>query len=159
MDLTGPLPTTAEGNRFILIIMDYATRWPEAIALRTTGSTTIADQLMILFNRSGIPEEILTDCGRNFISRLMTELYKLLGVKGIKTTPYHPACDGLVEWSNSTLKSMIRKTVKVWRGQWDLAIPFLLGEYRRAPNETTGFTPLELLYGRQIRGPMQALRQ
>ena len=54
---------------------------------------------------------------------------------------------------------MIRKTLKVWHGQWDLAIPFLLGEYRRAPNETMGFTPLELLYGRQIRGPMQALRQ
>ena len=68
----GPLPTTAEGNRFVLIIMDYATRWPEAIALWTTESTAIADQLMILFNRTCIPEEILTDCGRNLINRLMT---------------------------------------------------------------------------------------
>ena len=100
MDLTELLPTTAEENRFILVIMDYATRWPEAIALRSTESTTIADQLMILFNRTGIPEEILTDCGRNLISRLMTELYKLLGVKGIKTTSYHPASDGLVERFN-----------------------------------------------------------
>ena len=54
MDLTGTLPTTAEGNSFVLVIMDYATRWPEAIALRTPESTTISDQLMILFNRTGI---------------------------------------------------------------------------------------------------------
>ncbi len=94
MDMTGPLPTTAEGNRYVLVSIDYATRWPEAIALRTTESTTIADQLMILFNRTGIPEEILTDCGRNFISRLMTELYKLLGVK---------------RYQNYTLSSSLRR--------------------------------------------------
>ena len=158
MDMIGPFPTTAEGKRFALVVMDYATQWPEAFPLRVTDSVTVADELMILFTRVGVPDEILTDCGIFFVSRLMKELYRLLGVKSITTTPYHPATDGMVERFNATLKMMMRKTSKKWDGQWDLALPFLLGEYRRSPNDSTGFTPSELLYGRQIRGPLQALK-
>ncbi len=54
---------------------------------------------------------------------------------------------------------MLKKTLKVWNGQWDLDLPHMLGEYRRAPHESTGFTPSELLYGRQIRGPLQNLKE
>ena len=89
----------------------------------------------------------------------MKELYRSIGVTGLQTTPYHPERDGLVERFNTTLKSMLKKTLKVWNGQWDLALPHVLGEYRRAPHESTGFTPSELLYGRQIRGPLQNLKE
>ena len=78
---------------------------------------------------------------------------------GIRTTPYHPECDGLVERFNASMKGMMRKILPDWDRQWDKALPHILGEYRRAPNETTGFTPSELLYGRQIRGPLQMLRE
>ena len=122
----GPLPTTAVGNQFILVIIDYATRWPEAIPLRFTDSETVADQLLLLYTRVGIPNQILTDCRPNFVSRLLKELYKLLGVSSITTTPYQSATDGLVERYNGIIKSMIRKTSKLWHGQWDLALPFLL---------------------------------
>ena len=158
MDMIGPFPTTAKGKRFALVVMDSATRWSEAFPLRVTDSVTVADELMISFTRVGVPDEILTDCGKKFVSRLMKELYRLLGVKSITTTPYHPATDGMVERFNATLKMMMRKTSKKWDGQWDLALPFLLGEYRRSPNDSTRFTPSELLYGRQIRGPLQALK-
>ena len=67
---------------------------------------------MVLFTRVGVQDEILTDRGTNFVSLLMQELYKLMGVKGIKTTPYHPEMDGMMERSNSTLKNMLRKTLK-----------------------------------------------
>lgn len=56
------------------------------------------------------------------------------------------------------MKDMIRKTSKRWCGQWDEALPFILGEYRHTPNSTTGFTPSELLLGRQMDGPLQALK-
>ena len=136
--MVGPLPTTAAGNCFILVVVDYATRWPEAFPLRSTDNKSVADQLLLMFTRVGVPEQILTDCGQNSVSRLLKELYQLLGVQSITTTPYHPATDGLVERYNKIIKNMIRRTSKLWHGQWDLALPFLLGELRRTPNTTTG---------------------
>ena len=82
------------GNRHILM---YATRYPEAIALRTIDAEHIVEELIKLIARVGVPKEILTDHGSNFMSQLLEELYRLLGVKAIRTSPYHPQTDGLVE--------------------------------------------------------------
>ena len=108
---------------------------------------------MQFFSRVGIPREILTDCGTNFTSRLMKELYSLLQVKSIRISPYHPQTDGRV---NGTMKSMLRKVVQKFDKQWDKALPYLMFAYRE---ESTGFSPFELLYGRQVRGPLDILRE
>ena len=100
MDLVGPLPRTAAGNKFILVICDYATRYPEAIALPDTTAETVAEHLITLFTRVGIPAEILTDQGANFMSALLKALYKRLNIKSIRTSPYRPQSDGLVERFN-----------------------------------------------------------
>ena len=97
MDIVGPLPRSSSGKRFILVICDYATRYPEAIALRTVDANAVAEELLRVFARVGIPEEILTDQGANFTSQLLAEVYRLLQIKPIRTTPYHPQTDGLVE--------------------------------------------------------------
>ena len=97
MDVVGPLPRSSSGKRFILVICDYATRYPRAIALRTVDAPTIAEELLKFFARMGVPEEILTDQGTNFTSQLLAEVYRLLHIKPIRTTPYHPQTDGLVE--------------------------------------------------------------
>ena len=73
MYLVGPLLRTKLNNRHILVVMDYATRWPEAFPLSTTESQAIADELLVLFTRIGVLKEIVTDCGANFLSRLMRE--------------------------------------------------------------------------------------
>ena len=109
MDVVGPLPCSSSGKRFILVICDYATRYPEAIALRIADAPTIAEELLKFFARMGVPEEILTDQGTNFTSQLLAEVYHLLHIKPIRTTPYHPETDGLVERFNNTLKAMLRK--------------------------------------------------
>lgn len=70
MDIIGPLPKSRSGKRFVLVIVDYATRYPEAIVLRTIDAGTIADKLIQVFARVGIPEEVLTDQGSNFTSKL-----------------------------------------------------------------------------------------
>jgi len=111
MDLIGPLPRSRKGNKYILTIVDYATRYPEAVALPSTEASRIAKELITLFSRVGIPEEILSDQGANFMSDLLQELYQLLHIRRIRTTPYHPQTDGLVERFNGTLKSMLRKFV------------------------------------------------
>ena len=111
MDIIGPLPRSRSGCRYILVICDYATRYPEAIPLRSIDAKHIAEEMIKVFARVGIPEEILTDQGSNFTSKLLSEFYRLLKVQAVRTSPYHPQCDGLVERFNLTLKMMLRKVV------------------------------------------------
>ncbi|XP_055367899.1 uncharacterized protein LOC129604626 [Betta splendens] len=159
MDIVGPLEKSSAGHRYILVISDYATRYPEAFPLRTATSPNIVPALVQLFSRVGIPEEILTDQGTNFTSRLMGQLYRQLGITAIKTTPYHPQTDGLVERFNQTLKNMLRKFVVDTGKDWDKWLPFVLFAYREVPQASTGFSPFELLYGWQVRGPLDLLRE
>ena len=126
MDIVGPLPRSRSGNRYILVVCDYATRYPEAIPLRTIDAEVIAQELMKIFARVGIPKEILTDQGSNFQSQLLAELYRLLHIGALRTSPYHPQTDGLVERFNKTLKDMLKKTASEEGKDWDRLIPFLL---------------------------------
>ena len=97
--------------------------------------------------------------GTNFMSTLLEEVYRLLQVKRIRTSPYHPQTDGLVERFNGTLKMMLRKFVSRNQKDWDDYLPYLLFAYREVPQESTGFSPFELLYGRRVRGPLDVLRE
>ncbi|XP_069045871.1 uncharacterized protein [Lepisosteus oculatus] len=112
MDLVGPLIRTTKGHQYILVIVDYATRYPEAIPLRAATAKNIARELVQLFARVGIPKEILTDQGTPFMSKVMRDLCELLGIQQIRYSVYHPQTDGLVERFNKTLKSMLRKTMQ-----------------------------------------------
>ena len=159
MDVVGPLPCTQRGNRFILSICDYAARYPEAIALPSVDAPRVAKELVNLFSHMGVPDEILTDQGTNFMSSLLEEVYYLLHIKRIRTTPYHPQTDGLVERFNGTLKGMLRKFVSRNQKDWDQYLPYLLFAYCEVPQETTGFSPFELLFGRRVRGPLDVLKE
>ena len=159
MDIVGPLLTSRAGNRYVLVVCDYATRYPEAIPLKSIDAEHVAEKLVELFARVGIPREILTDQGSNFMSQLLVELYRLLHVKPIRTSPYHPQTDGLVERFNQTLNSMLRKATAIDGKDWDKLIPYLLFAYREVPQVSTGFSPFELLYGRDVRGPLDILRE
>ena len=156
MDIIGPLPRSLAGHRYVLVVCDYATRYPEAVALRTIESEAVAEEI---FSRVGIPKEILTDQGSNFTSQLLVEVYRLLHVNAIRTSPYHPQTDGVVERFNQTLKGMLRKTACQEGKDWDRYIPYVLFAYREMPQETTGFSPFELLYGREVRGPLDVLKE
>ena len=158
MDIVGPLERTNSGNKYILVLVDYATRYPEAIPLRSIDAETIADELIRVFARVGVPQRILTDQGSNFTSTLMKQVANLLRINQIQTSPYHPQTDGLVERFNGTIKSMLRKFVKDAPKQWDELIPYLLFAYREVPQAATGFSPFELLYGRHVRGPLDILQ-
>nr|XP_054594838.1 uncharacterized protein LOC129162695 [Nothobranchius furzeri] len=159
MDIVGPLERTQAGNCFILVICDYSTRYPEAFPLRNITAKQVAYALLQLFSRVGIPAEILTDQGTNFLSNTLKQIYRLLGIKGIRTTPYHPQTDGLVERYNRTLKSMLKKFISINGKDWDKWLPYLLFAYREVPQASTGFSPFELLYGRQLRGPLDILQE
>uniref|UniRef100_A0A9J8D6N2 Gypsy retrotransposon integrase-like protein 1 n=1 Tax=Cyprinus carpio carpio TaxID=630221 RepID=A0A9J8D6N2_CYPCA len=159
MDLIGPLERSARGHRFALVIVDYATRYPEAVALRNISAKSVADALFRLISRVGIPKEILTDQGTAFMSRTLNELYELLGIKSVRTSVYHPQTDGLVERFNRTLKTMIRKFVQEDAKNWDRWLEPLLFAVREVPQASTGFSPFEHLYGRQPRGVLDVLKE
>lgn len=90
---------------------DYATRYPEAFPLKLITASAIAPVLLQLLSRVGIPQEMVKDQGTAFLSQTLQQVYCLLGIKGIRTTPYHPQTDGLVERYNQTLKAMLRTFV------------------------------------------------
>ncbi|XP_064103315.1 uncharacterized protein LOC135213265 [Macrobrachium nipponense] len=137
----------------------YSTRYPEAVPLKGIETEQVAEALVQIFSRVGIPKEILSDMGTQFTSNLMKEVGRLLSVKQLVTTPYHPACNGLVERFNGTLKTMLRKMSSERPKDWDRYLPALLFAYRGVPQESTGFSPFELLYGRTVRGPMTVLKE
>lgn len=159
IDLVGPIGTekTRKGNRFILTVMDFATRYPEAIALRNIDTKTVAEALLEIFSRLGIPQEILSDQGAQFVSNLMKEVCRLLQIKGITTTPYHPMCNGMVERFNATLKKTLIRLSEDQPRDWDRYLPAALFAYREVPSESTGFSPFDLMYGRSVRGPTEVL--
>lgn len=160
VDIVGPIyPMTDRKNRYILTIVDYATRYPEAIALPNIEAQTVAEALVTTFSRVGIPREILTDQGAQFTSEVMRQVSQLLSIRQLVTTPYHLACNGLVERFNGTLKQMLKRMCSERPQDWDRYIDALLFAYRDVPQESLGFSPFELLYGRQVRGPMGILRE
>ncbi len=149
MDLIGPLEWSVRGHRFALVLVDYATRYPEAVVLRNISAKSVAVALFRMISRVGIPKEILSNQGMAFMSRTIRKLYELLGIKSIRTSVYHPQTDGLVERFNRTLKTMIRKFVYEDAKNWDKWLQPLLFAVREVSQASTGFSPFELLYGRQ----------
>lgn len=139
--------------------MDYATRFPEAFPMKNQDAESVANALIEMFSRVGFPKEILSDQGTNFMSSLISELCKMLKVRKLSTTPYHPQANGLVERFNGTLKQMLKAYAVVEPLKWDVHLPYVLFAYREVPNESTGFTPFELLYARHVRGPLDILKE
>ena len=155
VDLVGPIkPVTANKNRYILTIVDYATRYPEAVALPNIETSTVAEAMVEVFCRVGVPQEILSDRGTQFTSEMMREVGRLLSIRQLTTTPYHPARNGLVERFNQTLKQILKRVCADRPSDWDRYLAPVLFAYRAAPQASLGFSPFELLYGRHVRGPL-----
>ena len=160
VDLIGPIyPASDRGHRFILTLVDYATRYPEAVPLKDIETETVAEALVNMFSRVGIPKEVLSDRGSQFMSKVMKEVCRLLSVKQLFTTPYHPMCNGLVEKFNGTLKNMLKRMSAERPKDWDRYISALLFAYREVKQESLGFSPFELIYGRTVRGPMSVMKE
>ena len=159
IDLIGPLPASKRGHRWIITLVDYATRYPEAKPLKTTDTAEVAEALVEIFSRLGIPKKMVSDQGTQFTSNLMTEISRLLSINQITTTPYHAMANGLVERFNGTLKQMLKKMCMDAPLEWDRYLPAVLFAYREVPQDSTKFSPFEMLYGRSVRGPMEILKQ
>jgi len=138
--------------------MDLATHYPEAVPLKNHTAEEVANALAQIFSHFGLPEEILSDQGTEFMSELMQHFFFPLGIKQIRASPYHPETNGSCERFHRTLKSMLRAVVNDFNDSWCECLPWELFAYREIPVETLGFSPFELMYGYSVRGPLSLLR-
>ena len=147
------LPMTDRGNKHVVVVQDLFTSFavPDQKAERT--ARLLADEVVPCF---GVPESLLSDRGTNLLSILMTDLCRMLGIKKLNTTAYHPQCDGAVERFNRTLKSVLRTHAARFGSQWDQCLPGILWAYRNTPHSSTGEKPSFLLYGVDCRLPTEA---
>ncbi|POS82770.1 hypothetical protein EPUL_005785, partial [Erysiphe pulchra] len=154
IDVAGPFPVTENGNKFILVVMDYFSKWVEAYALPNQEAVTIADVIVKeLVSRFGVPNELHSDQGRNFESALFSRMCQTLGIRKTRTTALHPQSDGMVERMNRTMGKYLAKVVSEHQRDWDQYLHLFLLAYRSSINETTGQTPANVIFGREVRLP------
>ncbi|KAJ8703953.1 hypothetical protein PYW07_013247 [Mythimna separata] len=158
IDVAGPFPVTDDGNKYIVVIQDYFTKWPEVFAIPNQEATTVAKKVVEeVVCRYGAPLEIHSDQGRNFESTLFQEMCTLLGIYKTRTTPAHPQSDGMVERFNQTLENHLAKVVDDHQKDWDRYIPLFLMSYRSAVHDSTGHTPARVNFGREMRLPVDII--
>jgi len=153
-DLSGALPETERKNKYVLVVCDHMTKFVQMYALQETSAPTVANKLVEFMCQFGMSDNILSDQGRNYQSILLEAVYELLDVKRLRTTAYHPECDGLSERFMRTLKAMLASLVNEWQTNWDLLLPQLAFAYNTSVHNTTKQTPFELMFGRKPKIPI-----
>ena len=136
VDLDVPLsPSVREREpvAYILTVVDFATRYPEAVALPKIETERVAEAFLEVFSRVGFPKEMLSDKGTQFTSDLMKEVSRLVSTKQLFTTPYNPRCNGLCERINGVLKSMLKKMCQERPKDWDRYLPAIPFAYQEVP--------------------------
>ena len=159
IDCVGPLPRTSSGHQYLLTMMCAATRYPEAIPLRSISADKIADSLIEFFTRYGLPKTVQTDQGTNFNSRLFQKVLGRLHISHQMSSAYHPQSQGALERFHQTLKTMLRTYCVDHQKDWNKGVPLMLFAIREAVQESTGFSPFELVFGHTVRGPLKLLQE
>uniref|UniRef100_A0A1A8I1B8 Gypsy retrotransposon integrase-like protein 1 n=1 Tax=Nothobranchius kuhntae TaxID=321403 RepID=A0A1A8I1B8_NOTKU len=159
IDCVGPLPPSRTGKKYLLTIICSATRFPEAVPLSSVTTANVIKALTGFFSVFGLPKIIQSDQGTNFTSRIFAQVAKTLKIQHLKSSSYHPESQGVVERWHQTLKSMLRKYCLSTGRSWEDGLPFVLFAARDAVQESTGFSPHQLVFGHTPRGPLKVLRE
>lgn len=148
LDFIGELPTTKHGNKWILMAVDYTTNWPIAKALQNaTGEEIVKFIYEEIVMRFGCPEEIISDRGSNFMSKVVKQYMRKIKTKHNLTSAFHPRSNGKCERLNQTFKRMLIKYVNGEVHSWDEHMDTALFACRIRKHATTGFSPFYLTYG------------
>jgi Integrase zinc binding domain/Integrase core domain len=157
IDFVGPLGRTRKGNKYILVVTDYLTKWPEAKAMKEATAENVVEFIYKrIICRHGCPKIILSDRGTHFKNKLVEGLCKKFEIKHKLSSPYHPQTNGLVERFNRTLCESLAK-VSENENEWDEHIDSVLFAYRTIKNNTTKKTPFFMVYGREAILPIEDL--
>ena len=129
------------------------TRYPESVALPSIETERVAEALMEMFSRVGLPSEMLIEHESRVMTEVMNEVSRLLSLQQLTTIAYRPSGKGPVEKFHALLKQMLLMMCTERPNDWDKYRPAFLFAVREIPQESLGFSSFELLYGRNVRGP------
>ena len=146
LDLCGPFPT----GESLLVVVDRYSRWLEVEIIRVTTSSSVIAQLKRMFARLGFPVTLTTDNARNLTSPEFERFCESCQIRHLTVTPLWPQANGLVERQNRTLLKALRASLAE-RRDWQESLQSFLMAYRATPHPSTGKSPAELIYGRQLR--------
>ena len=134
------------------------TKWAEVFALSNQRATTCGKVLVRNWiGRFGVPDSIHSDNGRNFESKIFSEMCQLLSVNKTRTSACHPEGNGQVENLHKTLRSMLKARVEDNPATWDEHLDFCVMAYRSSVHFSTGHNPFELMFGREMRIPLDVM--
>ncbi|GJT24911.1 reverse transcriptase domain-containing protein [Tanacetum coccineum] len=154
IDFMGPFPSS-RGNKYILVAVDYLSKWVEAKALPTNDARVVCKFLKSLFARFGAPRAIISDRETHFCNDQFAKVMLKYGVTHRLSTAYHPQTSGQVEVSNRGLKRILKRTIGENRASWSDKLDDALWAFRTAYKTPIGCTPYKLVYGKACHLPIE----
>ncbi|GJX84729.1 reverse transcriptase domain-containing protein [Tanacetum coccineum] len=154
IDFMGPF-LSSRGNKYILVAVDYLSKWVEAKSLHTNDARVVVKFLKSLFARFGTPRTIISDHGTHFCNDQFAKVMLKYGVTHRPSTAYHPQMSGQVEVSNRGLKRILERTVGENRTSWSDKLDDALWAFRTTFKTPIGCTPYKLVYGKACHLPIE----
>ena len=154
--MIGPItPKASNGHCFIFVVIDYFTKWVEAVSYASVTKSVVARFIKReIVCRYGLPERIISDNWLNLNNDMVTEVCTRFKIKHHNSVPYRPKMNGAVEVANKNVKKIIAKATETYK-DWHEKLPFALHAYRTGVQTSTGETPYSLVYGMEAVLPIE----